>query len=131
MAEVISELNAGIFVVDPWHNLTIENIRNNAEPFINTLCSAHPETPVFMLGAPHRLQSWLKPEIEKNDAMKSELYGRICRKMRRKYPCFHYLKGENFYGSDEVSLDGIHPNDAAFAHMAEILARELVRRTHP
>ncbi len=39
----------------------------------------------------------------------------------RIHPNLHYLKGENFYGSDEVSMDGIHPNDDAFAHMASIL----------
>ena len=129
MAEVISELDAGIFIVDPYHNLNPEEIRDRTETFIETLCSAHPETPVFMLGAPHFLQSWLKPESEKNDTLKTELYGKICRKMKRKFPCLHYLKGENFYGSDEVSMDGVHPNDTAFAHMAEILAREIIRRT--
>ena len=130
MAVVLSELNAGIFIVDPYHNLSLENIRNNMEDFINILCTARPETPVFVLGAPYHLHSWLKPELEKNDRMKTELYGKICRKMKKKFPYLHYLKGTNFYGSDEVSLDGLHPNDAAFAHMSKILAREIVRRIH-
>jgi len=128
MAELLAELNAGIFIADPYHNVSPDDVKNNTEPFIETLCSAHPKTPVFMLGAPQLLQAWLKPSEKAEQDAKTNLYGKICRRMMKKYPNLHYLKGENFYGSDEVSMDGVHPNDDAFAHMANILAREIPKR---
>lgn len=125
MAELLSELNAGIFIVDPYHNVSQTDVKNNTERFIDILCSAHPKTPVFMLGAPQTLKAWLKPEEKADQDAKTTLYGKLCRKMMKKYANLYYLKGENFYGSDEVSMDGVHPNDEAFSHMASILAREI------
>lgn len=128
MAALLAELNAGIFVVDPYHNLTPETVRRNTEPFIDTLCSARPDTPVFMLGAPQHFYAWLNPEMKRSEDEKTLLYGKICRRMMKKYPNLHYLKGRDFYGSDEVSMDGVHPNDEAFSHMAAILTRVLAKQ---
>lgn len=125
MAELLAELKAGIFVVDPYHNLSLEDVENNAERFIDILCSAEPNTPVFVLGAPHNLCEWLWPGLKKDQDAKSHALAKICKKMMRKYVNLHYLKGDDFYGSDEVSMDGIHPNDDAFAHMADILTRRI------
>ncbi len=128
MAHLLAELNPRLFLVDPYHNMSPESIRNNTEIFLDILCSARPETPVFLLGAPPHLHAWLKPEFMASEAEKVRLYTAICRKLRRKHPHLHYLKGKNFYGSDEVSLDGVHPNDDAFAHMAKILDRSIRKR---
>ena len=59
------------------------------------------------------------------DEKKISLMGKIAKKMKSKYANFHYLKGTNFYGSDDVSIDGIHVNDAAFGHMAKILVGKI------
>lgn len=125
MAELLAELNAGIFIVDPYHNLSPEDIENNAEEFINILCTAKPDTPTFVLGAPQLLNSWLYPDVKEDQDKKTILLGKICRRMMRKYSNLHYFKGENFYGSDEVSLDGVHPNDEAFANMSKILTKKI------
>ena len=80
-----------------------------------------------MLGAPPRLESWLFPAIRDEEAQKTRIYGNICRRMKKEFANLHYLKGENFYGSDDVSTDGIHPNDEAFARMSKILFREIAK----
>lgn len=127
MAELLAELDAKVFVVDPYHNLTPELAKQNTENFIRTLCTLRPDVPVFMIGAPPRLGSWIFPDIREEERAKTRIYGNVCRRMKKVFPNLHYLKGEDFYGSDEVSTDGTHPNDEAFAHMSRILFREVSR----
>ena len=121
MAELLAELDAELFVIDPYHNLTPESAAANTEQFIEILCSAHPGTPVFMLGAPEHFHAWMNRELKKNEDEKFRIYSGICRKMRRRHPSLHFVAGRNFYGSDEVSMDGVHPNDLAYARMADIM----------
>ena len=125
MARLLAELNARLYVVDAYHNLTPAKIEERMEPFLQELCARRPETPVLFLGAPPVLNAWLKPEQLQTDAQKISLMGKIARKMKKKYANLHYLKGANFYGSDDVSIDGIHVNDAAFDHMARILIKKI------
>lgn len=125
MAEVLAELDAELFVIDPYHNLTPESAKANTERFIDILCSTRPGTPVFMLGAPAHFHSWLNRELKKSEDEKFRIYSGICRRMRKRYSSLHFVAGRNFYGSDEVSMDGVHPNDLAFAHMANCMTRIL------
>ena len=125
MAKLLAELDARIYVVDAYHNLTPDMIEERMEPFLDELCSRRPDTPVLFLGAPPVLNAWLKPERLQIDERKISLMGEIAKKMKKKYANLHYLKGTNFYGSDDVSIDGIHVNDAAFGHMAKILIRKI------
>lgn len=130
MSRLLTELDAGIFVIDAYHNLSPDDVKNNAEQFIDILCSAKPDTPVVVLGAPQLLNAWLYPHIKEEQDSKTILLNTICKKMMLKYPNLHYIKGENFYGSDEVSMDGVHPNDEAFANMSEILTGEISQIIH-
>ncbi len=127
MAKLLTELKAGIFIVDPYHNLSIETIESNAAQFLDILCSAKPEISIFVLGAPQNLFEWLWPDIKKEQDEKTRLFAKICRKLMHKYPNLHYLKGDKFYGSDEVSMDGVHPNDEAFTNMANILEKKILQ----
>ncbi len=127
MAELLAEIDGAVWVIDPYHNMNPELAHQNTERFLELLCSRHPESPVLMLGAPRNLRSWLDPELARAEAEKERWYAVSCRKLRRRFPHLHYLKGKNFYGSDEVSIDGVHPNDAAFDRMARILTREVRR----
>ena len=47
---------------------------------------------------------------------------KLSKKVSARHSKFHYLPGGDLYGSDEVSIDGVHPNDEAFASMAAKLA---------
>ncbi len=126
MAELLTELDAGIFIADPFHNMTSELIRQNAERFLDILCAAKPDTPVYFLSAPQTLKSWLRPQEMEEQQKKTELFHAIGRKMTGKHLNLHFIPGEDFYGSDDVSVDGLHPNDNAFANMANILTQKLL-----
>ncbi len=122
MASFLSEIDAGLYVCDAYHNMTPQLVRDNAEKFIVRLCTLRPDTPLFVLGAPPVLNAWLYPGIQADEDEKNRLFAEISAPLERRFPNFHFIPGEGFYGSDDVSLDGIHPNDQAFAHMADCLA---------
>lgn len=125
MARLLAELDARVYVIDAYHNLTAELIEERMEPFLHELCARRPGTPVLFLGAPAVLNAWLKPDRLQIDEKKITLMGKIAKKIKKRYANLHYLKGTNFYGSDDVSIDGIHVNDAAFGHMSKILIRKI------
>lgn len=122
MADIIAQLDAGVFVCDPFHNSSMESFKANAEPFFARLCPAHPDTPVYLLSAPPVLNSWMWPDVLAEYEARSRLFAETGAKLEGLYPNFHFLEGRDFYGSEDTSVDGVHPNDAAFAHMASILA---------
>ena len=95
------------------------------EIFLETLCSAKPGVPVLVVSAPADLKSWLYPDLEKSEKRKSVLMASITHKLQKKFPDLYYMNGSKFYGSDEVSMDGVHPNDMAMAHMANVLERKI------
>ena len=121
-ATMLAELDAAVYVCDPYHNLSPDLIKNNFEAFFDELCSKRPNTPVLLVGAPPVLNGWLKPDVARNDEEKTRLFAELSKNVAARHANFRYLPGQDLYGSDEVSLDGVHPNDEAFAHMAATLA---------
>ena len=121
-ATMLAELDAAVYVCDPYHNLSPDLIRRNFEAFFDELCSKRPTTPVLLVGAPPVLNGWLRPDVSRNDEEKTRLFAELSKKVAARHANFRYLPGQDLYGSDEVSMDGVHPNDEAFAHMAAILA---------
>ena len=120
-AKMLAELDAAVYVCDPYHNLTPDRIRCNFEAFFDELCSRRPDTPVLLVSAPPVLNGWLKPDVSRNDDEKARLFAELSKKVAARHKNFRYMPGEGLYGSDEVSMDGVHPNDEAFAHMAATL----------
>lgn len=121
-AEMLAEIDAAIYVCDPYHNLNPDLIRKNFEPFFDTLCARRPDTPVMLVGAPPLLNVWLFPEKRKVDDEKTRLFEELSKRVAARHPNFRYVPGGQFYGSEEVSMDGVHPNDEAFSNMAKTLA---------
>ena len=121
-AGMLAELDAAAYVCDPYHNLKPDLIRRNFEAFFDELCSRRPGTPVLLVGAPPVLNGWLRPETARIDEEKTRLLEELSKRVAARHRNFRYLPGRDFYGSDEVSMDGVHPNDEAFANMAAVLA---------
>lgn len=121
MANLMAELDPAVFVCDPYHNVDAVIVRERMERFFDILCEARPDTPVLLLGAPPVLNGWLYPDSAAVDVEKVKLFDEISQKISCRHCNFRYVPGHDFYGSDEVSLDGVHPNDEAFGNMAKIL----------
>ena len=122
MAELMAEKEASVYVCDPFHNLSAADIRANFEKFFDVLCAKRPNTPVILLGAPHRCNLWMWPAKEAVEVEKTRLFEALAPKVAAKYGNFRYVPGQNLYGDCEWSMDGVHPNDEAFGNMTKNLA---------
>ena len=120
MADILAQIDAGIFVCDPFHNSDYNRFKANIDPFFDRLCGAHPETPVFLLSAPPFHNSWLYPEIREAQGSLGRLFAEKAAEISKRHANFRFVPGEEFY-DDETSIDGVHPNDVAFATMADKL----------
>lgn len=121
MASLMAEKEASVYVCDPFHNLTPAIIRANFEKFFDALCSKRPNTPVVLLGAPHRCNVWMWPERAAIEQEKTRLFKELAPKVAAKYKNFRFVPGEDLYGDCEWSMDGVHPNDEAFSNMTKKL----------
>ena len=81
--------------------------------------------------SPRHIQGWLRPELEARQLEMQRLFHYFCAERMPKYKNLHFIDGQDFYGTDEVSPDGVHPNDNAGWHMANELTRiisDILRR---
>ncbi len=123
MARLIAEIDAAVFVVDPLPNMSPDLIRERIGPFVRTLRSAHPETPIVLgrgnVFDPAGRDRQVPPRSHytaHNQAMAlvyEDLLGAGVNRL-------HLMDGSNLFGlHGEGSHDGVHPTDLGMLHMAE------------
>lgn len=125
MAQLISSLDAAIYVIDPYHNLSMENIENNFEKFLDYLCKERPETPVLFLTSPAEFKCHLLESLRLFEEQKRPMIHEKMKRLMKHRTNLHFLDGRDLYGSDDVSIDGLHPNDEAFTKMAGTVAKNI------
>lgn len=109
MAELLGEIDAELYVLEPVSNMTPTMIDERVVPFVKQLRGLRPDTPILMVESPNK------------DARTNERY-------RASYDALvaqgvtglHYLPGADLYGTtEEPTVDGAHPTDLGFYRMAE------------
>jgi len=129
LARAVASLNASVFVLDfAQNNPTADSLARVYAPFLETIRSAHPETPVLVITpiyAAH--ESWSR------DARLEDM-----RELIRKVAAQRIAAGDRHLeiveGTDLLGptrgdglVDGTHPNDLGFQWMAEGLAARVAK----
>lgn len=128
MADLLGELNPSVYIVDCLPNMGVEQIHQRFQPFLRTLRSYQPSTPILFVGdrvfgdhafQPQRGHTWQA----KNAALAAEFSKAEGDKN------IALLPGQNFFGSDtNGTCDGSHPNDLGSHRMAMCVADALTQR---
>lgn len=123
MADLLIELDASVYVIDPLPNMYPALIKERAVPFLRKLRAAHPRTPFVLVEDRPNTNAWIRPEAVKfhreNWREWTRVYRALCREGDRD---LHYVKGRSLFGDDnEGSLDSSHPSDLGYMRMAECL----------
>jgi lysophospholipase L1-like esterase len=120
--DLVCELEACLFVLDPVANMGGENvIENNMASGIRKLHEAHPETPILLAenpvyDLPLRLTGLRDPRATRN-AQTREVFEEC---VAEGIPNLHYLPAQRLMGTDcEGACDGSHPTDLGFMRMAD------------
>jgi hypothetical protein len=123
MAELLNELDAAVYVIDPLPNMDPAMVRERGEKFMNKLREAHPETPLVMVEDRPHTNAWIKPGLMQFHQDNWNEFNRLYRSRRKAGDRnLYYVKGRSLFGDDnEGSLDASHPSDLGFMRMARIL----------
>lgn len=123
VAKFLAELDAEVFVIDALPNMEGPLVKERAQPFVRTLCEAHPDTPIVLVEDRTYTNAWIRPDARRRHDMSRaalrEAHERLSASGAKN---LRYVEGETLFGTDsEASVDSSHPSDLGFMRMAEHL----------
>lgn len=121
IAEYLRRIDARLFVIDCLPNISAADARERVAPFVSTLRSTHPTTPILFVGdrlfGNHAFVAGMKTmQRSKTNAQREALAPLMAQD-----PHVHLIDGIDFFGDDGTD-DGSHPNDLGFHRFAGHLA---------
>jgi hypothetical protein len=126
LAELISGIDALVYVLDGTNNMTPELIHENAIPLVEIIRSRRPITPIIFVEGLLNDRSYLDiktrdAETLKNTVLKKEFQEMI----RRGFKNIYYIGQAGGKGSDyESTVDGVHLTDLGFFRYADFLIKK-------
>jgi lysophospholipase L1-like esterase len=124
VAELLTELDAAVYVVDCLPNLSNgAEVAERAPKLIEIIRKKRPATPIILvenLAYPDALFEQIKQQkyLDKNQTLR-RVYQNL---IRSKFKNIYYIPGENLIGVDgEATVDGTHPTDLGFMRIADTL----------
>ena len=123
LADLLAELDPSIYVLDCLANMTADLITERVEPFVRTLRTARPDTPIVLLEDRTYAHAFLVAKVrERNQTSRAALrraYGNL---REAGVPGLHYVEGDRLFGDDgEATVDGSHATDLGFMRQANLL----------
>lgn len=123
MAELLSELDPAVYVLNCLHNMKTEWIAERVEPFVLRLRKSHPATPIILVEATRSESGLVLPNVRKIDAERNQMLQAACQRLiAQGVGNLHYVPATLLLGTDgEATVDGVHPTDLGFLRMADAL----------
>jgi lysophospholipase L1-like esterase len=137
LAAAVAAIDASAYVLDfAQNNPTVDSLRQVYAPFIETIRSKHPDTPVLVITPIYASRESWGPDARLDgmrEVIRSAAAGRVAAGDKN----LQIVEGTDLIGPSRGAglVDGTHPNDLGFEWMAEGLAARLVKvlglRSHP
>lgn len=121
VAELIAELDAALFLLDPLPNIAPGEVGEKLTNFVKILREKHPETPILLVESVAYPTSFLIPSranrYQTSNARLREVFDHFIKEGDEN---LYYFCSENLLGKDgEDTVDGTHPTDLGFLRMAD------------
>lgn len=123
LAELVAELDAGVYVLDCVPNMSAEQVKERTIPFVLRLRELRPDTPIVMVEGVSHQNAVFIPEFrsgqnEKNAALRTAFEQLQAKGVKG----LTYVPRAGLLGDDdEGTVDGTHPTDLGFYRFAEKL----------
>ena len=129
LAQAVAGIDASYFVLDfAQNNKTVEALAENYAPFLDTIRSSHPDTPVLVITPIYAArESWARdPRLE---GMRELIRQVAARRIAAGDLHLEIVEGTDLLGPSRGDglVDGTHPNDLGFQWMAEGLAARIAK----
>lgn len=120
LATLLAELDPAVYVLDCLPNMSAQEVSERVEPFVRTLRSAHPSTPIVLVEDRNYTDGFLvASKRERNDASHAALHAAFERLAAGGVKELYYLPGRDLLGDDgEGTVDSSHPTDLGFMRQA-------------
>ena len=111
LADIISELNPDIYVLDTLWNMTPKMVSDRVEPFVKRLRKSHPTTPILLVED----SNFNDLPTAKGDILR-KTHAKLIKKGDKN---LYFLSNKNMLGTDgEATVDGCHFNDLGMMRQA-------------
>lgn len=118
MAELLSELDPAIYVLDCLWNMSPQLVSDRVVPFIARLRKSHPSTPIILVED----SSFRGLSSEKGGILKA-IFTKLTQQGDQN---LYFIPNKDMLGQDfDGTVDGIHPNDLGMARQAAVFAQFL------
>lgn len=119
IVEYISNLDMSVFVLDyDWNAPNVEHLKATHEPFYKAVREKHKDIPIIMMSRP----KYYLTDVEKERrAVVEETYNNAVKNGDNNV---YYIPGNTLMDEkvkDNGTVDGVHPNDAGFLSMANVI----------
>jgi hypothetical protein len=123
IAELLTEIDASIYVVDCLPNMDAALVAERALPFLRTLRQARPTTPIILVEDRTFTNAWAVPSRAAHHlASRTALRQTYETLLADGITGLTYVPGEHLLGDDdEGTVDGSHPTDLGFLRQADVL----------
>jgi hypothetical protein len=120
MVELVAEIDALVFVLDPLWNMSPDLVRERIPHFVHRLRTAHPTTPILLVEDCRIRAEDVPTGMGK---VLREVYAEL---LAEGIGDLHFLSAEGMLGpSDEGTVDGVHPTDLGFMYQARAFEKAL------
>ncbi|HYK76070.1 MAG TPA: SGNH/GDSL hydrolase family protein, partial [Daejeonella sp.] len=126
---MISGFNADAYILDCIPNVSAQNIRDRAYPFIMALRKQHPGVPIIVMESVVQEIEVFDQETDKSLKEQNKALVEVMTQLKKeKVPHLYFIKSTNLLGNDnEGTIDGSHPNDIGFFRMTAGLKKPIVK----
>lgn len=124
VARLLAELDPSVYVLDSLPNLTVEETAERLGPFVETIRTAHPKTPIVLVenvtyaDSPYKRER--RTKVVAINALLKQQYDKM--KAGGDSSVFYVSTGSLLGSDGEATVDGTHPTDLGFFRMAEGMA---------
>ncbi len=119
MAEILTELNPSVYVLDCLWNMGPPQVSQRVEPFVKKLRESHPETPILLVEDSSCLNITPTPKGRALRAVYEKLTAEGVKNL-------HFLSNEGMIGNDgEGTVDGVHLDDLGMMRQADVFTEAL------
>ena len=132
MADLMSELDAAVYVIDCLPNMNAPGISERVVPFVKRLRESRPQTPILLVEDRSFANAFLQPKKQaRHAASRAALRTGFESLIEDGTKRLYYLEGADLIGNEDT-VDSSHPTDLGFVRQAgvfEVMLKKMLRRS--